>query len=453
MKIKLGDHFTYKKILRFTLPSVVMMIFTSIYGVVDGLFVSNFVGKTAFSAVNFIMPVLMMLSTIGFMFGAGGSALISKTMGEGDHEKANRQFSLFVVVNFALSVLLAILGIIFIRDISALLGASGQMLDDTVLYGRIILIALPAYSMQNSFQAFFITAEKPNLGLFVTIGAGVTNIIFDAIFVAVLRLGLVGAAVATAISQCVGGFLPIIYFLLPNNSLLRLGKPIWDGRALVKATTNGASELLNNISMSLVGMLYNVQLLKYAGEDGVAAYGVIMYVSFMFVAVFIGYSIGSSPVISYHYGAKNRPELRNLLKKSIVIMGIASLLMFIIGEIVALPVSSIFVGYDDALLALTKRGFMIYSVAYLVMGYGIFSSGFFTALNDGLTSGIISVARTLVFQTISVLVLPMFMGVDGIWISVFIAEGLALIVSVILIAIKTHFFSDRSRKESTPKES
>ena len=423
------------------MPSVIMMLFTSVYGIVDGLFVSNFVGKTAFSAVNFIMPFLMMLSTIGFMFGAGGSALISKTMGEGDYERANRQFSLFVVTNFVLSVILAVLGIIFVRDISSLLGATGQMLDDTVTYGRIILIALPAFSMQNACHAFFVTAEKPKLGLFVTIGAGVTNMILDAIMIAVLDLGLVGAAVATAISQCVGGIVPLIYFLLPNKSLLRLGKPVWDGRALVKATTNGASELLNNISMSLVGMLYNVQLLKYAGEDGVAAYGVIMYVSFMFISMFIGYSIGSSPVIGYHYGAKNKEELKNLLKKSAVIVGVTSLMMFILGEVVAGPISKIFVGYDGALFELTKRGFMINSIAYLVMGYGIFASGFFTALNDGLTSGIISVARTLVFQTLSVMVLPIFMGVDGIWLSVFIAETLALIVSVILLVIKRKRFS------------
>ena len=436
MKIKLGDHFTYKKILRFTLPSVVMMIFTSIYGVVDGLFVSNFVGKTAFSAVNFIMPVLMMLSTIGFMFGSGGSALIAKTMGEGDNERANRQFSLFVVVNFVLSTLLAVIGIIFLRDISALLGASGQMLEDTVTYGRIILIALPAFSMQNAFQTFFVTAEKPKLGLFVTIGAGVTNMVLDALLVAVFPLGLVGAAIATAVSQCVGGFLPIIYFILPNKSLLRLRAPVWDGRALLKATTNGSSELLNNLSMNLVGMLYNVQLLKYAGEDGVAAYGVIMYVGFVFISIFIGYCIGISPVIGYHYGAKNKDELKSLLKKSVLIIGVCSLLMFLSQELLAGPIAKIFVGYDEGLFALTKHAFFINGFVYLVLGFAMFSSSFFTALNDGLISGLISVLRTLVFQTASVLLLPLVMGVDGIWLSVIVAETLALMVSISLIFLK-----------------
>ena len=436
MKIKLGDHFTYKKILRFTLPSVVMMIFTSIYGVVDGLFVSNFVGKTAFSAVNFIMPVLMMLSTIGFMFGSGGSALIAKTMGEGDNERANRQFSLFVVVNFVLSTLLAVIGLIFLRDISALLGASGQMLEDTVTYGRIILIALPAFSMQNAFQTFFVTAEKPKLGLFVTIVAGVTNMVLDALLVAVFPLGLVGAAIATAVSQCVGGFLPIIYFILPNKSLLRLRAPVWDGRALLKATTNGSSELLNNLSMNLVGMLYNVQLLKYAGEDGVAAYGVIMYVGFVFISIFIGYCIGISPVIGYHYGAKNKDELKSLLKKSVLIIGVCSLLMFLSQELLAGPIAKIFVGYDEGLFALTKHAFFINGFVYLVLGFAMFSSSFFTALNDGLISGLISVLRTLVFQTASVLLLPLVMGVDGIWLSVIVAETLALMVSISLIFIK-----------------
>ena len=413
-----------------------MMLFTSIYGVIDGFFVSNFAGKTAFTAVNFIFPLIMLLSTIGFMFGAGGSALISKTMGEGDNKRANSQFSLLVIVVFVLSTILTILGVIFLRDISYLLGARGQLLEDTVTYGRIIMFSLPAFSLQNAFQSYFVTAEKPTLGLLVTVGAGVTNIVFDGILVGVVNMGLVGAAIATALSQCIGGILPIVYFILPNKSLLRLGKPIWDGRGLLKATTNGASELLNNVSMNLVGMLYNVQLLKYAGEDGVAAYGVIMYVSFMFVSVFLGYSIGSAPIIGYHYGAKNQDELKNILKKSAVIIGVMSLLMFVLGEALSGVVSGIFVGYDETLLAITKRGFIIYSVAYLVMGYGIFASGFFTALSDGLTSGLISLLRTLVFQVLCIYLLPLVIGVDGIWISVFIAEGLALIVSIVLLVVK-----------------
>ncbi len=424
-----------------------MMVFTSIYSVVDGFFVSNFVGKTAFSAVNFIFPYIMMVSAVGFMFGAGGSALIAKTLGEGDDERANQQFSLFVIVNFIVTFVLAVLSFIFLKEIAMLFGAEGTLLEQTVRYGRIILLALPFFATQNAFQTFFVTAEKPTLGLLVTIGAGVTNIVLDALLVAVVPLGLDGAAIATAISQTVGGVVPIIYFLCPNKSLLRIGKPIWDGRGLLKATTNGASELLANISMSLASMLFNMQLLKYAGEDGVAAYGVLMYFGFVFAAVFIGYSVGTSPIVSYHFGAKNRQELRNLLKKSTVIISILSVLMFITSELLSAPISKLFVGYDDGLLAMTKHAFFIYSFSYLASGYGIFSSGFFTALNDGLTSGVIQFMRTLVFQTAAVFTLPLLMGLDGIWLSLVVSETLSLLLSVGCLVFKTRYFGETLYKQ------
>lgn len=436
MRIKLSDNFSYKRLLRFTLPSIAMMIFTSIYSVVDGLFVSNFVGKNAFSAVNFIFPILMMLATVGFMFGAGGSALISKTMGEGDNEKAQTLFSFFTYLNFVVGIVLAILGIIFLPQISKLFGAEGKLLEDSVLYGRIILLALPFFATQNAFQSFFVTAEKPNLGLLVTIGAGVMNMVMDALLIAVFNLGLVGAALATALSQLVGGVVPLIYFLCPNKSLLRLGRAKWDGKALFKTITNGSSELLNNISMSLASMLFNMQLLKYAGEDGVAAYGVLMYVGFVFMAIYIGYSVGSAPIIGYHYGAQNHSELKSLLKKSAVIIGVFSLLMFAISELLRGPISSIFVSYDQELMEMTKHAFFIYGFSFLSAGYGIFGSSFFTALNDGLTSGIISFMRTLVFQTIAVFTLPLVMGLDGIWLSLVIAETMSCLLTILCVVGK-----------------
>ncbi|MBO7156622.1 MAG: MATE family efflux transporter [Clostridia bacterium] len=439
--IKLSDHFSYKRILRFTLPSVVMMVFTSIYGVVDGFFISNFVGKTEFSAVNFVMPLLMMLAGVGFMFGAGGSALISKTLGEGDGIKANKQFSLFIITTAVLGSIIAIIGMIVIRPISALLGAEGAMLDACELYGRIILCALPFFMLQLEFQSFFVTAERPKLGLICTIIAGVTNMVLDALLVAVIPLGLVGAALATALSQVVGGLVPLIYFLLPNKSLLRIGKPIFDAKALIKASTNGSSELLNNIAMSLVGMLYNVQLLKYAGENGVAAYGVIMYVSFVFSSMFIGFSIGTAPIVGYHFGAKNSLELKSILKKSAIIVAVGSITMTLLAEILATPLSKLFVSYDQELLELTKRAFFIYSFSYLAMGFAMFASGFFTALNDGLTSAILSFMRTLVFQISMVFLLPLAMGIDGIWLSVVIAETLALVLSVIFLFVKRKKFN------------
>ena len=436
MHISLSEHFNYRKLLRFTFPSIIMMIFTSVYGVVDGLFVSNFVGKTPFAAVNFIMPFLMILGAVGFMFGTGGSALIAKTMGEGDPEKANRLFSLFVYVSAACGIVIAVAGIAFIRPIASLLGAEGTMLDDCVTYGRIILIALPAYMLQYEFQSFFVTAEKPQLGLFVTIAAGVTNIVLDALFVAVFRWGLVGAAAATAISQMVGGIVPLFYFFRRNSSLLRLGKTRFDGRALLKACTNGSSELMSNISTSIVSMLYNLQLMHYVGEDGVSAYGVLMYVNMIFLAAFIGYSVGTAPVVGYHYGAGNHKELKSLLKKSMNLILIFSLVMFGLAELLAKPLSMIFVGYDQGLLDLTLRAFLLYSFSFLFSGVGIYGSSFFTALNDGLTSALISFLRTLVFQVAAVLIFPGIWGIDGIWLSIVAAELMSAIVTELFLFTK-----------------
>ena len=433
MNIKLSDHFTYRKLLRFTLPSVVMMIFSSVYGVVDGFFVSNFVGKTAFAAVNFIMPFLMILGSVGFMFGAGGSALVSKTLGEGDIQKAKRYFSLIVYTSFIVGAVIAALGIVFIRPIAGLLGAEGEMLEDCVVYGRIILAALPMFVLQMEFQSFFITAERPNLGLAATVAVGVTNMVLDALLVYVFPLGLVGAALATAISQTIGGIIPLVYFFSRNKSHLRLTKTGYDGRALLKVCTNGSSELMSNISMSVVSILYNFQLLKYEGEDGVAAYGVLMYVGFIFCAAFIGYSIGTAPVVGFDFGASNHAELKNILKKSMVIIGICSIGMFALSEGLAIPMSLLFVGYDEHLLELTCRGFAIYSFSFLFCGFAIFASGFFTALNDGLTSALISFLRTMVIQIAAVIILPLIWGSDGIWYSLVVAEFMAVAVAAVFI--------------------
>ena len=436
MKIQLSDSFDYKKLLRFTFPSIIMMVFTSIYGVVDGFFVSNFVGKTPFAAVNFIMPFLMILGTVGFMFGTGGSALIAITMGAGDKERAKRLFSLFIYVSAICGILIGALGIVVIRPVAAWLGAEGELLDNCVVYGRIILAVLPALILQYEFQSFFITAEKPKLGLAVTVAAGVANMVLDALFVGMLRWGLVGAAAATAISQSVGGIIPLIYFGRPNTSLLRLTRTKFDGRALLKACANGSSELMSNISMSVVGMLYNIQLMKYAGEDGVAAYGVLMYVNMIFLAAFIGYSVGVAPVIGYHYGAGNHGELKGLLKKSLVLIGIFSVGMVVLAEGLARPLALIFVGYDPELLDMTLRGFLVYSFSFLFAGLAIYGSSFFTALGNGLVSALISFLRTMVFQVAAVLIFPLIWGLDGIWFSIVAAELVAALVTVAFLAGK-----------------
>ncbi len=436
MKIQLSDHFTYQKLFKFTLPSVIMMIFTSVYGVVDGYFVSNYVGKTPFAAVNFIYPFIMLLGAFGFMFGTGGSALIAKSLGQKQEEKANMQFSFIVYFSVITGVVIAVLGIMFLRPIASLLGAEGELLKNSVLYGTIILAAMPFFMLQFEFQSFFVTAEKPKLGLYVTVISGVTNMILDWLLIAVFSLGLAGAALATAVSQLVGGVIPLIYFGRKNTSLLKLEKTIFDLRTLIKCCTNGSSELMANFSMSLISMLYNAQLMKYAGEEGVAAYGVLMYVNMVFLAIFIGYSVGTAPVISYHFGAKNHSELKSLLKKSIVIMGSFSVVMFISAEIFAKPLSLLFVGYDKGLMDITLNGFVIYSFSFLFAGFAIYGSSFFTALNDGLTSAVISFLRTLVFQVAAVLLLPLIWDIDGVWLSIVVAEAMAVIVNVFFLIVK-----------------
>lgn len=435
MKIQLSDHFGYGRLFKFTLPSIVMMIFTSIYSIVDGFFVSNFVGKTPFAAVNFVYPLIMMLGAVGFMFGSGGSAIIAKTMGEGDKEKARSLFSLFVWVAAGCGVVISIAGLFLIRPVCSALGAEGEMLDGCVTYGSILLVSMPFFILQYEFQSFFIAAEKPHVGLYVTVASGVTNMVLDGLFMAVFSFGLAGAAVATAISQFVSAASAIIYFARPNKSTMRLTKPKPDGKALLKACTNGSSELMSNISMSLVGMLYNIQLMKYAGEDGVAAYGVLMYVNMVFLSAFIGYSTGIAPVVSFNLGAKNDTELKSLFKKSLFVIGGFSVVMLVLGEVLSKPLSAIFVSYDKSLLDMTVHAFAIYSFSFLLAGFAIFGSAFFTALNDGLTSALISFLRTLLFQAAAVLIMPVIWGIDGIWYSIIAAEAMAVTVTVVFFFI------------------
>ena len=434
--IQLSDHFTCGKLLRFVLPSIVMMIFTSIYGVVDGLFVSNFAGKTPFAAINLIMPFIMVLGGIGFMIGTGGTALVSKVMGEGDAEKANRYFSMMILFTAIVGVLLTVFGLVFMRPVALFLGATEQMLPDCVLYGRIVIGFTGAFMLQNVFQSFLIAAEKPKLGLLATVAAGVTNMALDALFIAGFHWGVAGAAIATGLSQCVGGLFPLFYFLRPNTSKLRLVRTKLEARVLAGACANGSSELMSNISSSIVSIIYNFQLLKYLGEDGVSAYGVLMYVQFIFVAIFIGYSIGCAPIVGFHYGAQNHDELKNLLRISVRLMAGAGVALTALAFVLASPLAKLFVGYDEGLYALTCHAFRLFAFAFLFAGFNIFASSFFTALGNGLISAAISFLRTLVFQTSSVLLLPVILDVDGIWYAITVAEVCATIISLIFLFAK-----------------
>ncbi len=444
-RIQLSDHFTYGRLLRFVLPSIVTMVFVSVYGIVDGFFVSNFVGELPFAAINLIYPVIMILVAVGFMFGAGGTAVVSKYLGRGDKERANSVFSMLVYLTVAVGVLFALLGLLLLKPIAAWL-AMGEtqmsatdktvLIEHCVLYGSILLCAMPAFMLQNLFQSFFITAEKPKLGLIFTLAAGFGNIALDAFLVAVFPLGLAGAAIATACSQCIGGFLPLIYFARKNDSLLRLGKTRFDGRAFAGICVNGSSELLVNVSLSLVTMLYNGQLMKYIGIDGVSAYGVVMYVSFIFISIFLGYSMGVAPVVGYHYGANAREELQNVLKKSLVVLSVLGIALTTAFFLFARPLAAIFVGKNETLLSLTEHGARLYAFSFLFCGFNIFASSFFTALSNGLVSAIISFLRTLVFQIAAVFLLPLVVPVpvDGVWLAVVLAEGCSLLVSAAFLA-------------------
>lgn len=431
--IQLSDHFTYPKLLKFVFPSIIMMIFTSIYSVVDGLFVSNFVGKSAFAAVNLVMPFLMALSALGFMIGTGGSAIVAKTLGEGKTEKANEYFSMLVYVTIAGGLFFTCVQVVLIKPIAIFMGAEGELLKNCILYGRLSSISLTAFMLQNVFQSFFVTAEKPKLGLTVIISAGVTNMVLDLLFVGIFRWGLAGAAVATVCGECIGGLTPLLYFGRKNTGKLRLGKAKFHGNILWKTCTNGSSELMTNLSSSIVNSMYNLQLMKFSGENGVAAYGTIMYVNFIFSAIFIGYSIGSAPIVSYHYGAQNHSELKNMLQKSLRLISITSIFQVILAQLIATPLAQIFVGYDQELFLLTRHGFRIFSLTFLICGFNIYGSSFFTALNNGPLSAMISFLRTLVFQLGVVLLLPILLGIDGIWGSVAMAEAMALCVTLICL--------------------
>ena len=441
MKIQLSDHFTFSRLLKFTIPSIGMMIFTSIYSIVDGLFTSNFAGKVPFAAINLIMPLVMLFSGFGFMFGTGGSALVSKYLGEGKSDKANKTFSFVVYFAILFGIVMSVIFYFVIPPVARMLGAKDDILKYSVLYARTLSFGVTAYMLQSIFQSFLIAAEKPHLGFGLTIAAGCTNIVLDALFIGVFKWGIVGAAVATDISYVVGGIVPLVYFFVKRDGTLRLGKFKFDGKALFKTVTNGSSELMTNISSSIVGMLYNVQLLKYAGVDGVAAYGVIMYVGFIFAAIFIGYSMGTAPIISYNYGAENSPELKNLLKKSLMIIGITAVCMLVASELAAGLLASIFTSYDKELFELTKSAFRIYSITFLFCGLNIYGSSFFTALNNGVVSAVLAFVRTLIFQVACILLFPVIFGSNGIW----MASPASEIFTAILTAICLIVFRKRYR--------
>ena len=439
--VQLNDHFTYKKLFKAVIPSIAMMVFISIYSIVDGLFVSNFVGTTAFAGLNLIYPVLMIVGAIGFMLGTGGSALVSKTLGEGKKELANKYFSMFIYSTLFLGIIVSITLIVFTPELAILLGAEGEMIDYCVTYGRICLAFQTCFIVQNTFQAFFVTAEKPHLGLILSIISGINNMILDFVFIVLCDLGIAGAALATGISQTIGAVVPVFYFIYKKDLNIKLGKPFFDFIPFIKGCVNGLSELFTNISASIVGMLYNLTLMNLAGENGIASYGVILYAQFIFLAVYFGYSMGTAPIIGFNYGAQNKNELRNIFKKSIIVIGSLSVILTLMSELLARPISNIFVSYDEYLLDMTIRGFRIYAISFLICGFNIFASSLFTALNNGVISLLISIGRTFLFQILAVLLLPFYFDLDGVWMSIIVSELLSLLVTFLFIVFNRRKYS------------
>lgn len=430
LRIQLSDHFTYTMLLRYSLPSIIMTVFISLYGIMDGLFVSNFAGKTPFAAISLILPFVFAMGSVGYMMGTGGAAIVAKTLGEKQQEKANQIFSMLIIVTTIIGIVLTIIGLLIIRPVAMAMGATGDLLENSVLYGSIMLTFQIAFMIQTVFQSMFSVAEKPKMGMALTIISGMIDILLNALFIIVFGWGIVGAAVSTIIGQIIGSVFPILYFLRKNDSLLRFVKPIFDGKIILKACTNGSSELMTALSSSVVGVLCNLQLMKLGGENGIAAYGVILYANYIFYAVFIGYSTGCAPIISYHYGAENHFELKNLFRKSLILIGVISVLLTAVAIIFSNPIARFFVGYDPVLLEMSRHAFALYAVSFLICGFNIFGSAFFTALNNGAISVIISFARTLLFQALAIMVLPFFLGLDGVWLAVVASESMALAVAV-----------------------
>lgn len=429
MRIQLSDHFTYNKLIRFTMPNIFMMILLQIYWCIDGFFLSNFAGKTSLAAVNLVVPLWIILASLGFVFAAGGTAYVSKTLGEGNREGANKFFSLFIYANIVYGIITAIIAYFVAEPFAKFLGAEGKLLEESVLYIRIVSLVEPFFMLQTLFQQFFTTAEKPKLALYVTIAAGILNIILDAIFVWYLKWGILGAALATNICVFLSGVIPFLYFCLPNNSLLRLCRCNIDFKALKRAFLNGISEFVNSISGSVVSFLYNYQLMKYMGEDGVAAYGVMMFAYCLFQAVFTGYAVGNAPLFGFNYGARNAKELKNLLFKSLTLILIASIVLFCMGEIFAPTIAHVYVGYDKDLYNIAIHILRICSICFLFFGFHIFASDFFTALSDGVTSAKIAFLRSFVFEPAFIMLFPIYFEKDSIWWAVVIADIVCVFIS------------------------
>lgn len=434
MEIKLSDRFTYPKLLRFTIPTMLMILCTSSYGIVDGVFISNFAGVTDFSAVNLMFPFIYGAATLGYMFGSGGNAVIAKLLGEKDDCGANRAFSMIVLSGLFLGVITAAVMYVLTPSFARSVGAAGALYESAVKYAKICFLFTPPFILQTMFLSFFIAAGKPKLSLYVNIVSGVINIFFDWLFIAEFNLGVEGAASATGLGQLSGAVIPLIYFIRKNSSLLKLtAKFKFNGKILGLTCANGSSEMVTNLSMSIVNTLYNAALIETAGEPGPAAYGVVLYLNFLFAAIFLGYSQGSAPIVSYDYGARNVSELQNITKKSLTLMLSLGVFCTAFAYFVSPPFARVFCAGNPELYELAVHGSQIFAFSYLLSGFNIWASAFFTALSNGLISALLSFLRLFVFQIGCILILPRIFGLSGIWASIAVAEVLAAVPAAVCL--------------------
>ena len=437
-EIKLSDHFSCAKLLLFAIPTIGMIMISITYDVVDGYFVSNYIGKTAFSAVNIIYPFQLLLSMVGYMFGSGGSALIAAELGDGNQQNARLYFTAIIKAAAAIGVVLAVAGVLLLRPVAVMIGATPEILEYGLPYGRTLFLFLPIMILGYTFQSILITAEKPKLGLYISLGNLFSNALLDWLFVAVFKWGMVGAAVATGIGACLNGLVPLIYFARPNSSPLHFCKGRVQVKPLLKACGNGSSEMVNDMSTSLIFVLYNYQLLRMLGEDGVAAYGVTVFVEGIFAAVFYGLAMQATSIVGYHFGAKNYPELKSLLKNGIILNFISGILMFVLAQVSAPLISRIYVGYDETVYRLSVHAMRMYAFAFLLQGFNEYASAYFTGLNNGLVSGILAFTRTFLIQTVMILVLPLLLGTDGLWLAQAATEVFAAVIAIVFFITRKH---------------
>ena len=430
----LSRAYTLSGLVRFALPSMVMMVFLSVYTIVDGIFISNFVGTLALGAVNIIFPLISLEMGLGIMLATGSNAIIARRLGEGDAALARQNFSLVVLVAVVCGLMVEGLALLFLPQIIDLLGASAAQYPYCRDYPRAMLLFAPALFLQVGFQSYFVTAGRPKLGLLVMVGAGLVNIGLD--YLLIPRLGVAGAGLATGLGYMVPAMAGLCFFARPRGGDLYLVRPSLERGLLWRACLNGSSEMVSNMANAVSTFLFNIMFMRCYGEDGVAAITMALYFQFVFAAVYFGYSGGVAPIISYKFGNGDTAGLRQVVRDSFrFILGI-SLLNFTVAILVSAPALLLFAGGNREVASIAQEGFPLFAVSFLFAGVGIFASNMFTALSDGVTSALISFMRTLLFLALAILLLPLVFKEAGLWAAISVAEGMGALVALVCLVLR-----------------